>query len=68
MYTNVWLESSAEELEEEEPRQGKAVSYLQLEGGTSGTGALELELAEARKAKGRLEGEVKWLQEELERK
>ena len=31
VYTNVWLESSAGELEEGEPRQDKAVSYLQLE-------------------------------------
>ena len=35
VYTNVWLESSAGELEEGEPRQDKAVSHLQLEGDTS---------------------------------
>ena len=40
VYTNVWLESSAGELEEGEPRQDKAVSFLQLEGDTSGTATL----------------------------
>ena len=34
VFTNVWLESSAGELEEGEPRQDKAVSHLQLEGDT----------------------------------
>ena len=40
VYTNVWLESSAGELEEGEPRQDKDVSHLQLEGDTSGTATL----------------------------
>ena len=44
------------------------MGHPQLEVGVSGMQALELELAEAREAKGRLEGEVWRLQEELERK
>ena len=68
VYTCVWLESSAGELEEGEPRQAEAVSHLHLEGSTSRMQALELELAEAREVKGRLEEEVRQLQEELERK
>ena len=44
------------------------MSHLQLEEDVSGMRALELELAEAREAKERLEAEVRWLQEELERK
>ena len=59
----VWLERFAGE-----PRQEDGVSHPQLEEGASGKGALELELAEAREAKERLEGEVRRLQEELERK
>ena len=59
----VWLERFAGEL-----RQDDGAGHLQLEEGTSGKGALELELAEAREAKERLEGEVRWLQEKLERK
>ena len=51
-----------------EPRQDEGVSHLQLEEGTSGKGALELELVEAREAKERLEAVVRRLQEELERK
>ena len=42
VYTNVWLESSAGELEEGEPRQVTAVSHLKLEGDTSGTATLYL--------------------------
>ena len=40
VYTNVWLESSAGELEKREPSQDKAVSDLLLEGDTSGTATL----------------------------
>ena len=60
---NVSLESFAGE-----PSQDDGVSHPQLEESGSGTGALELELAEAREAKERSEGEVRRLKEELERK
>ena len=59
----VWLERFAGE-----SSQDDGVSHPQLEEGASGKGVLELELAEAREAKERLEGEVRRLQEELERK
>ncbi len=63
MHINVWLKRFAGE-----PKQEDGVSHLQPEEGASGKGGLELELAEAREAKERLEGEVRRLQEELERK
>ena len=59
----VWLERFAGE-----PRQDEGLSHLQLEEGTSRMQALELEFAEAREAKEKLEEEVRRLQEELERK
>ena len=60
---NVWLERFAGE-----PSQEDGVGHPQLEEGTSRMQALELELAEAREAKKRSEGEVRRLKEELERK
>ena len=62
------LKTSTRELKEEQPRRDEGVGHLQLEQGASRVGALELELAEAREAKRRLEGEVRQLQEKLERK
>ena len=69
VYIRIWyrLEISTGELEEVQPRQDEGVGHLQLEQGVSRMGALELELAEARKAKKTLEGKVRGLEEELER-
>ena len=61
LHINVWLERFAGE-----PRQEDGVSHPQLEEGASRMQALML--VEAREAKERLEGEVRRLQEELERK
>lgn len=62
------LESSTGELEEGQPRQDKGMGHFQAEKDASIMEALQLELTKAREAEGRLEGEVRKLQEELDRK
>ena len=68
MYINNRLESSTGELEEGQLSQDKGVGHLQPEKSASRMRELELELAEAREAKERLEENMRGLVEELQRK